>query len=97
MAGVERRSESALGPSCRSFDLDVAGQKFTVHPNATKHMAEYAISQGGGSVPMSLLAGAVEKAVQDGLQPGRNFVRVGPWELGIDMSGNVIYHGVYRP
>lgn len=46
-----------------SFDLSVAGQKFSVHPNATKHMAEYATSTGGGSVPISSLAGSVEQAV----------------------------------
>jgi hypothetical protein len=80
-----------------SFDLSVAGQKFTVHPNATKHMAEYAKSRGGGSIPISSLAGSVETAVQGGLLSGRNFIRVGPWELGIDTRGSVIYHAVYRP
>jgi RHS repeat-associated protein len=80
-----------------SFDLSVAGQKFSVHPNATKHMAEYATSTGAGSVPMSSFAGSVETAVAQGLKPGRNFVQVGPWELGIDTNGNVIYHAVYRP
>jgi hypothetical protein len=29
-----------------TFDITTAGQKFTVDPNATKHMAEYARSQG---------------------------------------------------
>jgi hypothetical protein len=80
-----------------SFDLSVAGQKFTVHPNATKHMAEYATSHGGGSVPISSLAGSVESAVRGGLESGRNFIRVGAWELGIDTRGNVIHHAVYLP
>lgn len=80
-----------------SFDLSVAGQKFSVHPNATKHMAEYATSTGGGSVPISSLAGSVEQALAQGLRPGRNFVTIGWWELGIDTNGNVIYHAVYRP
>jgi len=80
-----------------SFDLSVAGQKFSVHPNATKHMAEYATGTGAGNVPMSSFAGSVETAVAQGLKPGRNFVQVGPWELGIDTNGNVIYHAVYRP
>ncbi|MEK7425513.1 MAG: RHS repeat-associated core domain-containing protein [Actinomycetota bacterium] len=80
-----------------SFDLSVAGQKFSVHPNATEHMAEYATSAGAGSVPMSSFAGSVETAVVRGLNPGRNFLQVGPWELGIDTNGNVIYHAVYRP
>lgn len=80
-----------------SFDLSVAGQKFTVHSNATKHMAEYATGRGSGSVPFSSFAGSVERAVQGGLQSGRNFVKIGPWELGIDTRGNVIYHAVYKP
>ncbi len=80
-----------------SFDLAVAGQKFAVHPNATKHLAEYATSAGGGRVPISSLAGSVETALQGGLASGRNFLRVGPWELGIDTRSNVIYHAIYRP
>lgn len=46
---------------------------------------------------MSSFAGAVESAVTQGLAPGRNFRQIGPWELGIDISDNVIYHAVYRP
>ncbi len=80
-----------------SFDIAVSGQRFSVHPNATKHMAEYATSSGGGSVPMSSFAGALETAVDQGLTSGRNFVQVGPWELGIDTVDNVVYHAVYRP
>lgn len=79
-----------------SFDIATAGQKFSVHPNATKHMAEYARST-GVAPPISSLAGSVETAVSRGLTPGRNFVQVGPWELGIDTRGNVIYHALYRP
>ena len=60
-------------------------------------MAEYEMST-GGSVPISSLAGAVETAVKQGLLgPGRNFVTVGNWELGIDRATNVIYHALYRP
>ncbi len=44
-----------------------------------------------------LVAGSVEQAVAHGLRPGRNFVTIGRWELGIDTNGNVIYHAVYRP
>lgn len=94
-SNVGRNRAGTLVPE--SFDLSVAGQKFAVHPNATKHMAEYATAHGGGSVPISSLAGSVDTAVRGGLQSGRNFVRVGPWELGIDTRGNVIYHAVYRP
>ena len=87
----------------RGFDLEVGGQKYFVHPNATKHMAEYALGAAGkgvsasGEFPISPLAGAVEKAQAAGLQAGRNFITVGNWELGIDTNGNVIYHAVYRP
>ena len=51
----------------------------------------------GTAPPVSSLAASVESAVQGGLSPGRNFLQVGPWELGIDTMGNVIYHAVYRP
>ncbi|MEX2555048.1 MAG: RHS repeat-associated core domain-containing protein [Actinomycetota bacterium] len=96
VSNVGRNRAGTLVPE--SFDLSVAGQKFTVHPNATKHMAEYATSHGGGgSVPISSLAGSVESAVRGGLQSGRNFIRVGPWEVGIDTRANVIYHAVYMP
>ena len=80
-----------------SFDLSVAGEDFSVVPNATKHMAEYATSTGAGRMPISSFAGAVETAVKQGLAPGRNFLRIGHWELGIDTTDNVIYHAVYRP
>lgn len=80
-----------------SFDLSVAGETCSVVPNATKHMAEYATSTGAGWMPTSPFAGAVETAVQQGLAPGRNFLQVGDWELGIDTTDNVIYHAVYRP
>lgn len=80
-----------------SFNLTVADHTFFVNANATKHMAEYATSTGASSIPTSSLAGSVETAVQRGLLPGRNFIQVGPWELGIDMNDHVIYHAVYRP
>lgn len=60
-------------------------------------MAEYATSRQAATVPISSLAGSVESALAQGLKPGRNFVQVGPWELGIDTNSNVIYHAVYRP
>lgn len=80
-----------------SFDLSVAGETYSVVPNATKHMAEYATSTGAGWMPTSPFAGAVETAVERGLASGRNFLQVGNWELGIDTTDNVIYHAVYRP
>ena len=50
-----------------SFDLSVAGEDFSVVPNATKHLAEYATSTGAGRFPISPLAAAVETAVNEGL------------------------------
>lgn len=79
-----------------SFDLAVGGQKFYVHPNATKHMAEYATSHQLSNVPISSFAGSVESALAQGLRPGRNFLRVGPWELGIDTNSNVSDDGLRR-
>lgn len=81
-----------------SFDLDVAGSSYRVHPNATKHLAEYARKHSSsGEFPTSPIAGAVEQAQRQGLRPGRNFGRYGDFELGIDAKDNVIYHLVYRP
>jgi hypothetical protein len=81
-----------------SFNLSVAGEDFSVVANATKHMAEYATSTGAGNMPFSSFAGAVESAVESGvLGSGRNLLTIGSWELGIDMSNNVIFHAVYRP
>jgi len=46
-----------------SFDLDVAGSSYRVHPNATKHLAEYARKHSSsGEFPTSPIAGAVEQA-----------------------------------
>ncbi len=80
----------------RSFDLVVGGQQFFVHPNATKHLAEYAVSR-GGRFPLTPFAEAVIQTMGSGLNKGRNFVRQGAWELGIDTADNTIYHAVYRP
>jgi RHS repeat-associated protein len=81
----------------QSFDLSVGGETYTVVPNATEHMAEYATSTGSGTFPISSLASAVEEAQGIGLHFGRNFLTVGNWELGIDTSDNVIYHALYGP
>lgn len=94
LSNVGKNRPGTLVPE--SFDIATAGQKFSVHPNATKHMAEYARST-GTAPPISSLAGSIETAVARGLTPGRNFVNVGPWELGIDMRSNIIYHALYRP
>jgi hypothetical protein len=90
----------------RSFNLRVGGEQYYVHPNATKHMAEYALGRmasgttANPDIPISTLAGALQNAQESGtLAAGRNFFTSGPWELGIDInpSGNTMYHAVYRP
>jgi RHS repeat-associated protein len=81
----------------RSFDLKLAGETFHVHPNATKHLAEYVYSHGSVQMPFSSFAGAVDDAVTRGLVPfSRNFGLFDGWELGIDTNDNVVYHAVYR-
>ncbi len=94
LSNVGKNRQDTLVPE--SFDIFTAGEKFSVHPNATKHMAEYARST-GTAPPISSFAGSIETAVQRGLGPGRNFIAVGSWELGIDTGGNVVYHALYRP
>ena len=85
-------------PTTTTWTLSGRWVEFSVVPNATKHMAEYATSAGAGSMPVSSFAGSVETAVDQGLLgPGRNFLTVGSWELGIDTTSNVIYHAVYSP
>jgi hypothetical protein len=95
VSGVGPFRDGTLIPE--SFTLNVGEETFEVVPNATRHMAEYAISSGAGGFPFSSLASAVETAMSRGLTAGRNVVQVGDWELGIDMPDRVIFHAVYRP
>jgi|GEM_PF-1478243 hypothetical protein len=83
----------------RSFELQVGDDTYNVHPNATKHMEEFLLRDGTSpwnvdirsqSILKSFVS-AVDAAVPQ-LGPGRNFLVVGDWELGIDTSDNVIYH-----
>ncbi len=81
-----------------SFDLDVGGTSYHVHPNATKHLEEYVNAHpGSGEFPTGPIAGAVEQAQSRGLNAGRNFGQYGDFEIGIDARDNVIYHLVYKP
>jgi hypothetical protein len=87
-----------------SFDLYVGDQKYYVHPNATKHMAETAsrgklIGSPSPDFPISILAAAVEEAEAQGLNVGKHFGIFGSFELGIEILPNgdrVIYHAVYK-
>jgi hypothetical protein len=88
----------------RNFIMRAGDRTYYVNANATKHLAEYALSAGKKTgnfgFPMSAIATVLEKAQADGLlKPGtgKQFFRIGSWELGIDTNENVIYHMVYRP
>jgi hypothetical protein len=89
-----------------SFDLQVGSSDYFVHPNATKHMAEYVMNRmalgrtANPDFPITSLAGALDSAQTSGaLSLGRNFLTVGRWELGvaINPTRNVLYHALYRP
>ncbi|HZO72641.1 MAG TPA: hypothetical protein VFB60_10605 [Ktedonobacteraceae bacterium] len=88
----------------RNFIMRVGETTYYVNANATKHLAEYALSAGKKTgnfgFPMSAIATVIEKAQEDGLikaGTGKQFFRIGAWEIGIDTNEHVIYHLVYRP
>ncbi|WP_157474497.1 hypothetical protein [Parafrankia sp. EUN1f] len=75
----------------RSFEMDLGAQKVWVHPNATEHLFEYAISSRLGdrapqqrNLSMQALLGslraAVAEAVKDGV-PLNRMILVADWEL----------------
>jgi len=96
----------------KSFYLEVNGETYWVHPNATEHMAEYVIghmkayqSPYLGNFPLTSLADAVLETQKIPLKPGKNwfeFTELGQWQIGIDTagnetySGNIIYHARYQ-
>ncbi|MGH2511006.1 MAG: hypothetical protein ACRDHZ_26890, partial [Ktedonobacteraceae bacterium] len=85
----------------KNFIMRVGDTSYYVNANATKHLAEYALSKTQrGGFSMLALATAIEKAQEDGLLKagtGKQFFKIGEWELGIDTTEHVIYHIVYRP
>lgn len=88
----------------RNFIIRVGETTYYVNANATKHLAEYALSAGKKTgnfgFPMSAIATVIEKAQEEGLLKagtGKQFLRIGAWEIGIDTNEHVIYHLVYRP
>jgi len=86
-----------------SFDLEMGGDVYHVHPNATEHMEEYARTHGGtGEYPLSNLAMAIQAARDQGLQNGRNYFKFGDsatgiYEIGIDSTDNTVFHFLYTP
>ncbi len=83
----------------RNFILRVGDHAYYVNANATKHMVEYAAKRGLPNMPpITAIASAIEEAQEKGLlKPGKNFLKVGDWEIGIDTNEHVIYHLVYKP
>ncbi len=91
----------------KSFEVATAGKRFWVHPNATKHMAEF-ITRNGPSTGMpinsqtmlSSFQASVESAVKTGVKFGEP-MQIGRWEL-IFSAGRggdalpVIKHALYR-
>ncbi len=89
----------------KNFIMRVGETTYYVNANATKHLGEYAISAAkrglsNPGIPMSAIAEVIAKAQEEGLLKagtGKQFIRIGAWELGIDTNEHVIYHIVYRP
>lgn len=91
----------------RSFELIVGNNKFWVHPNATKHMAELLTKNGlshSSSISSQTLLksfhSAVSRATQNGYKSGE-LIRSGRWELvfGAGKTGDalpVIKHALYK-
>lgn len=89
--------------------LKAGGHEIWVHPNATKHMIDYMLKnervinlspQSKQMIEQAMLTSfrsAVEKAMPN-LKPGRNFMTVGQWEIGINITEAeaVIYHALFR-
>ncbi len=91
----------------KSFEVAAGGGSFWVHPNATKHMAEYlnrnGASHGADIASQGMLTSfhaSVEAAVKSGVEYGKK-VQVGDWEL-IFSQGRpgdalpVIKHALYK-
>jgi hypothetical protein len=91
----------------KSFEVAAGGGRFWVHPNATKHMAEF-ITRNGPShgMPMNSQAmltsfkSSVEAAVKTGVKFGEP-MQMGRWELifSAGRTGDaspVIKHALYR-
>ena len=90
----------------KSFELAVGVRKFWVHPNATKHMAEFLTNGAMRSSAMSSQGmltsfhAAVQAAMNSGIQYGK-MMNVGGWELifSAARSGHafpVIKHALMR-
>jgi RHS repeat-associated protein len=103
---------TATQPECagtavpKSFEVTAGGSRFWVHPNATKHMAEFITRNGTSHMQMNSQAmltsfqASVEAAVRTGVQYGKP-MQMGRWEL-IFSAGRpgdalpVIKHALYR-
>ena len=91
----------------KSFEMSVGGAKVWVHPNATKHLLEYAdrrLSHGKKMIEQQLLNslhGAVDKIIKEGYEYDK-MVKLDNWEIIISAPGRtgslpVIKHALYKP
>ncbi|NJL47604.1 MAG: hypothetical protein HC929_09130 [Leptolyngbyaceae cyanobacterium SM2_5_2] len=92
----------------RMFNIQAGNERLHVHPNATKHFREelnhFFFPSGGGLIQQQVLLSSFHGALKSALElpdlnrSGRNFVRQGDWELGIDFSNQgsgrlpVVFH-----
>lgn len=81
--------------------VEARGKELWVHPNATKHIAEYSkfkefshLKNMNEQSMLTSFKAAVQETVPLLKEEGRNFLTVGGWELGIDKSSGVIYHAL---
>ncbi|WP_078557062.1 DNRLRE domain-containing protein [Bacillus alkalicellulosilyticus] len=91
----------------KSFELSMGKSKFWVHPNATKHMAEYSrsrsFSHGRAMSEQAMLTSfraAVRQAQKQGIKYEK-MMKVGGWELIFSPARNagqlrVIKHALYK-
>ncbi|BBB89692.1 two-partner secretion domain-containing protein [Methylomusa anaerophila] len=89
-----------------TFQLQTAQRVLYVNSNATKHMAENINRFGAESwtaeIRSQAMLSSFNSAVQQGMAnlatsaPGRYFINVGGWELGINTETGVIYHALYK-
>lgn len=89
-----------------TFQLQAAQRVLYVNSNATKHMAENINRFGAESwtaeVRSQAMLSSFNSAVQQGVAnlatsaPGRYFINVGGWELGINTETGVIYHALFQ-
>ena len=105
---IKATQPEILGSSIpKSFELNVGKSKFWVHPNATKHIAEYPKTKwpyGNKIIEQQLLNG-LHGVMSETVKRGYNYneiIDLDDWEIIISMPGRtgtlpVIKHALYKP